>query len=116
MSERPTITVKAPKAGIDLILNSYMTGGEMIELDAAAIGAGFKNVDSHSGSVNINGEEVYRKRLRKIVDLIVVKAGEDTEKDKIWTTITGLQASDYNIVMKRIDAVAAGISEADAGK
>lgn len=113
MSERSTRTIKTPLAEIEVVLHDYMTGGEMMDLEAVAVGSGVKSVDGRSGEVQMRADEAYKKRLRKLADVMIVSIGGETDPEKRWTALRALQARDYAFVMKEVEAAAAGISESE---
>jgi len=114
-NERETRAITTP-SGVAVVINSYMTGGEQMDLEAVAIEAGIDNVDGRSGSVKMNAESAYRKRLRKLVDIMVISVAGESDKEKIWTALKNLKSIDYNFVMKEVETAAAGLTPAEIKK
>ena len=114
MSERETRTLETPKGKIKVVINSYMTGGEMMDLEGVAVRAGVKSVDKQ-GEISMNAGDAYERRLRKLVDLMIVSVGEASESQAKWNALRDLRGSDYSFVMKEVEAAAAGLDE-DEGK
>jgi hypothetical protein len=99
-------TFKAPVEKIEFELKPYITGQDTIDLEST--GTGVSSVDGRTGEVKIDPEAAYKQRLRKLVDIVVVRAGEETSKQGIWDVLVGMRSSDYNLVMAKIETAANG--------
>ena len=108
MNERATKTIKTPIEKIEVVINEYMTGGEMMDLEGIAVGAGVKSVD-RSGEITMNASEAYTKRLRKLADIMIVSVKGFSDSDEKWKALRTLRAPDYSFVMKEVESAAAGI-------
>lgn len=115
MSERETLTIETPVSKTPVVIYSYMTGGEMMDLEGIAVGSGIKSVDGRSGEINMNAESAYQKRLRKLADIMIVSIGDAKEPGERWNALRALRGPDYAFVMKAVEASAAGLSP-DEGK
>lgn len=115
MNERETTTFETPVGKIPVTINTFMTGGEMMDLEGISVGAGIKSVDGRSGEISMNAESAYSKRLRKLVDIMIVSIGEVKEINEKWSALRNLHGRDYAFVMKAVEASAAGITT-DEGK
>lgn len=115
MSERETRTFETPVDKVKITINAFMTGGEMMDLEGVAVGSGVKSVDGRSGEITMRAEEAYKKRLRKLVDIMVVSVGEIKGLDDNWNAIRALKGQDYSFAMNAIEASASGLTP-DEGK
>ena len=113
--ERETKTLETPVGKVKVVINSYMTGGELMDLEGISVGAGIKSVDGRSGQVAMNAESAYSKRLRKLCDVMIVSIGDALEVNARWNALRALRGEDYSFVMREIEAAASGIQE-EAGK
>lgn len=111
---RETFTLKV--ADKEIVLHSYMTGGEQIDLEAVAIDAGVESVDGRSGQIKMRAEDAYRKRLRKLIDIMVVSIAGETDKEKNWSTLKDMKSKDYDFIMAGIERAAAGLSQPEEKK
>ena len=114
MSERETRKLETPHGKVAVVINAFMTGGEMMDLEGVAVRAGVKSVDK-MGEISMNAGDAYERRLRKLVDLMVVSVGEATESQAKWNALRDLRGSDYTFVMKEVEAAASGLDD-DEGK
>ncbi len=109
MIERETEIITLPRTKAAVTVKSWLTGGELIDLEATTAGAGAKSVNNHSGEVMMDAESAYRKRLQKLISIMITKIqiGENVieEKTKIWETVCDLPHLDYNTLMMRIDGI-----------
>lgn len=110
---RETQTFETPVSKTKITINAFMTGGEMMDLEGIAVGSGIKSVDGRSGEITMRAEEAYKKRLRKLVDIMVVSIGEVTGSDAVWSALRNLRGQDYTFAMNAIEASAAGLTEAE---
>lgn len=114
--ETSNTTFKAPLSKIEFEMKPFITGQDTIDLEAIGVG-GANRVDSATGEVQYDGETAYKKRLRKLVDIVVVRAGEKTGNQEIWDALVGLPSNDYNLVMAKIELAAnGGVLDEDEGK
>lgn len=113
-AERETKTLTTPHGKVEVVINSYMTGGEMMDLEGVAVRAGVKSVDK-AGEISMNAGDAYERRLRKLVDIMVVKVGEAEESQAKWNALRDLRGSDYTFIMKEVEAAASGIDD-ESGK
>lgn len=114
MSERATRTLETPIEKIPFVIFDYMTGGETMDLEGVAVGAGVKSVD-RTGEISMNAGSAYDKRLRKLADIMIVSIGDKTEPGERWNALRNLRSRDYEYVMKQVENAASGI-DADTGK
>lgn len=114
MTERETKTLTTPHGKVAVVINTFMTGGEMMDLEGAAVRAGVKSV-SGAGEISMNAGDAYERRLRKLVDIMVVSVGESTETQAKWNALRDLRGSDYSFVMKEVEAAASGLDD-ESGK
>lgn len=115
MSERETIKFETPSQKVPVVLYAYMTGGETMDLQGISVGAGIRSVDGKTGAISMNAESAYQKRLRKLVEMIIVSIGEATSSEEKWQALRNLRSQDYNFLMTKIEQVTEGITE-DEGK
>lgn len=113
MSERSTKTLETPIAKIAVVTHDYMTGGETMDLEGVGIGAGIKKIDGHSGDMQFAAEDVYKKRLKKLAETMIVSIGTETEKEKVWTSLRDMHSTDYTFVMKAVELAAAGLTRSE---
>lgn len=114
--ERETINLKTPLKGVEIVAKSYITGGELIEIEAATASAGVKSVDGKTGEVNMRAEDAYRRRLRKLVDVAIVSISGETEREKVWSAVISLVARDYTWLMAKINQICEGLTIEDEKK
>lgn len=110
MSERQTKTIKTPVEGVEVIINAFMNGGEMMDLEGVAVGAGIKSVD-RTGEITMKAEDSYKKRLRKLADIMIVSINGKIEIDEKWNALRNLHGRDYQFVMKEVENAAAGLGD-----
>lgn len=113
--EREFETIHVPRTKQTFTIKSWLTGGEMIDLEAYTAGQGTRSVNGQTGEVMINAEQAYRQRLRKLADIMISKVSspvaasetpvEVTDKPKIWDMVCDLPAVDYNVLMMKIDSI-----------
>jgi hypothetical protein len=108
MSERQTKTITTPIEKVEIIINAFMNGGEMMDLEGVAVGAGIKSVD-RTGEITMKAEESYKKRLRKLSDIMIVSINGKTEIEERWNALRNLRGQDYKFVMDSVEAAAAGL-------
>lgn len=84
-----------------------------MDLEGIAVGSGIKSVDGRSGEITMRAEEAYKKRLRKLVDVMVVSVGESKGSEDNWNALRALRGPDYTFAMNAIEAAAAGLTEAE---
>lgn len=113
MSERATRTIETPLAKVKVVINTHITGGEMMDLEGVAIGSGVKSVDGRSGEISMRAEDAYKKRLQKLVEVMIVSIGEETTREKVWIALRNLQGPDYSFVMNEVEKAAAGLTQAE---
>lgn len=94
------------ESGLVVVLKTYMTGGESIEVEAAELGEGLEV--SRGGTATLNPGAVHVNSLRKLVDVIVVKVGEVAGAKEKWDALTNLKLPEFRKVMAAIKAVANG--------
>lgn len=112
---RATKDLETPIGKVKVVINAFITGGEMMDLEGVAVGAGVKSVDGRSGDVLMAADKAYKQRLRKLAEIMIVSIGDETDTEKKWIALRNLQGPDYSFVMKEIEKAAAGIPE-DEGK
>lgn len=109
--ERQHKTIKTPGAGNEVILNSELTGGEVMDLEMAIARA--TTADKAGAKIDVG--EAYKSRLRLLCDSIVVSIDGKTGNAEKWEALRALNAADYTFVMKEITVVADGLP-AEEGK
>lgn len=113
MDNRETITIELPKSKSKVVLYTDLTGGEHIELETAGYG---KTLAKQSTGIEIDTGAVYKKRIQKQVQLVVVSFNENTEKDFIWNSVQNLFTKDYQRLMKAIRLIVDGVIDAEEEK
>lgn len=111
MSERATKTFETPNDKIKVVINASMNGGEMMDLEEVGVGAGIKSVDGRSGEISMAAGNAYKKRLRKLADIMIVSIGEQTEAEVKWSALRAMSGQDYSFVMQAVEMAASGIGE-----
>lgn len=109
--ERKTRTIETSISKVPVVIYTYLTGGEMMDLESFVANSGVRSVDGRSGAVSMNAGSAYIDRLKKLIDLIVVSVGGKTESKEKWEGIRALQGSEYSLLMKAIEAAASGLTE-----
>lgn len=103
-------------SGVEIVLNAYMTGGEVMDLEAAIASSAEMRVDGGKSSMSMKTGDVLQKRLKTLIGIVVVSVAGETDKEKIWNAIRDLRSNEYAPLMKEIDAIAEGVSTEDAKK
>lgn len=111
--ETKTITTAS---GIEIVLNSYMTGGEVMDLEAAIASSAEMKLEGGKSAMSMKPGDALQKRLKSLIGIVVVSVGGETDKEKVWTAVRDLRAGEYTALMKEIDAIAEGVSTEDEKK
>lgn len=110
---RETITIKLPKSQSEVVLNTDLTGGEHIELETAGYG---KTQAKQSTGIEIDTGAVYKRRLQKQVQLIVVSFNGNGDKEFIWNSVQNLFTKDYKFLMKSLALIVDGALDTEEEK
>jgi hypothetical protein len=117
--KRETEKISVSRTKYEFTVKSWLTGGEVIDLEATTAGAGTRSVDGRTGNVNMDAEQAYRKRLRKLIGImvesIVIPAEHEGDKvtegrtvtngEEIWGLVCELPQVDYNTLMLRLNGI-----------
>ena len=119
MSDRPTRSFKLP-SGAEIVLNSYLTGAELIELESIQMGSKLdfqiEEQQNKKQRVSFDPGAVYKARLQKYIELAIVSFNGNTEKPFIWNAIRGLRANEYKLVIAECDKTNAGLDAEEEKK
>lgn len=96
------------ESGVAVVLKTYMTGGEALEVEAAELGEGIEV--NRGGTATVKPGEVHVNQLRKLVDVVVVRVGEATGAQAKWDTLTALRVPEFRQIIEAVKAVYTGSS------
>jgi hypothetical protein len=115
MNNRETKTIKTA-TGIEIILNAYMTGGEVMDLESTIASGASMSLEGGKSSMSMKPADAIASRLKKIIEMMIVSINGKTEKSEVWTEVRALRSNEYTELMKEIDAIVEGVSPEDAKK
>lgn len=104
--ERETVKLKLDISGADIILVSALTGGEVMDIEAAPLGQ--ETQTTHKG-VTINGAMAYKLRLKKLIEMIVVSINGVTDKAAVWQAVKDLPGPDYMQLIRMVNDINSGL-------
>jgi len=100
-------------SGKKIVFKKELLGGDLIDIETAGMPA---SIQAGQNGVRLSPAESYRMRLQKLVQTVVVSFDGNEEKEFIWNAIKSLRASDYKLVMAKVDEVSQGLSEEEEKK